>query len=257
MAFIVVGLAAILTSALTLFSGFGLGTLLMPAFALFFTVDMAVVLTAIVHFLNNLFKLALVGRHADARVVMRFGIPALVASFAGAVTLMSLTHVPAIGTYDLGGKSFEIDPVNLVIALLMAAFALFEVLPAFQNLTFKREHLVLGGVLSGFFGGLSGHQGALRSAFLAKAGLSRDAFIGTNVVIACLVDVTRLAVYAGHFREAGVGDNLPLLVTATACAFFGAFLGTRFMHKVTMKGVQVLVTALLLVIAVLLGAGMI
>lgn len=257
MAFVIVGLAAIVTSALTLFSGFGLGTLLMPAFALFFTVDMAVVLTAIVHFLNNLFKLTLVGRHADWRVVVRFGLPALAASLAGALVLMRLTSVPAIGAYELWGKTFEVDPINLVIALLMVAFALFEVMPAFQNLTFKREHLAIGGVLSGFFGGLSGHQGALRSAFLVKAGLSRDAFIGTNVVIACLVDITRLAVYAGHFRQAGVGDNIPLLATATACAFLGAFLGARFMHKVTMKGVQLLVTALLIVIAVLLGAGMI
>lgn len=257
MAFVIVGLAAIVTSALTLFSGFGLGTLLMPAFALFFTVDMAVVLTAIVHFLNNLFKLTLVGRHADWRVVVRFGLPALAASLVGALVLMRLTSVSAIGAYELLGKTFEVDPINLVIALLIVAFALFEVMPAFQNLTFKREHLAIGGVLSGFFGGLSGHQGALRSAFLVKAGLSRDAFIGTNVVIACLVDVTRLAVYAGHFRRAGVGENLPLLATATVCAFLGAFIGTRLMHKVTMKGVQWLVTALLILIAALLGGGII
>jgi hypothetical protein len=36
MAYLIVRLVAVLVAALTLFSGFGLGTLLMPAFALFF-----------------------------------------------------------------------------------------------------------------------------------------------------------------------------------------------------------------------------
>ncbi len=54
-------LVALLASGLTLFSGFGLGTLLLPAFALFFPVEIAVAATAIVHLINNLFKLLLVG----------------------------------------------------------------------------------------------------------------------------------------------------------------------------------------------------
>jgi hypothetical protein len=55
---------------LTLFSGFGLGTLLLPVFALFLPVEIAVAATAVVHLANNLFKLALVGRHADRSVVV-------------------------------------------------------------------------------------------------------------------------------------------------------------------------------------------
>jgi hypothetical protein len=66
--YLVVCSVALLASGLTFFSGFGLGTLLLPAFALFFPVEQAVALTAVVHFLNGLFKLGLVGRHADCRV---------------------------------------------------------------------------------------------------------------------------------------------------------------------------------------------
>jgi uncharacterized membrane protein YfcA len=40
--YLVVCFVALLVSALTLFSGFGLGTVLMPAFALFFPVPVAV-----------------------------------------------------------------------------------------------------------------------------------------------------------------------------------------------------------------------
>lgn len=43
---------------------------------------------------------------------------------------------------------------------------------------------------SGFFGGLSGNQGTFRSAFLIKAGLSKEALIGTAIVVSAFVDVT-------------------------------------------------------------------
>jgi uncharacterized membrane protein YfcA len=78
MSYLIICLAALISSGLTLFSGFGLGTLLMPVFAVFFPVEIAIALTAIVHFLNNLFKLALLGKHADKTVVLKFGIPAFV-----------------------------------------------------------------------------------------------------------------------------------------------------------------------------------
>ena len=83
MTYLVVCSVAFVASGLTLFSGFGLGTLLLPAFALCFPVEQAVALTAVVHFLNNLFKLALVGRHADRRAVLWFGVPAIGAALVG------------------------------------------------------------------------------------------------------------------------------------------------------------------------------
>lgn len=55
---------AYVASGLTFFSGFGLGTLLSPALASFFPVELAVALTGVVHCLNGLFKLALIGQRA-------------------------------------------------------------------------------------------------------------------------------------------------------------------------------------------------
>ena len=72
-----------MVSGLTLYSGFGLGTLLMPVFAIFFPVHVAVAATAVVHGANNIFKVLVVGRHADRELVLRFGIPAIVAAFDG------------------------------------------------------------------------------------------------------------------------------------------------------------------------------
>lgn len=248
-AFLTVGAAAFLASALTLFSGFGLGTLLLPAFALFFPVPEAVTLTALVHLANNLFKLALLGRHADRAVVLRFGLPSVAGAFLGAWTLLSLSGIAPLAHWSWGGRQFAVLPVNLAVSILMLGFALAELAPP---PSMPPRWLPAGGLLSGFFGGLSGHQGALRSAFLLRAGLGKEAFLGTGVVIACLVDLARLPVYLSAGRW---GASPSLLAWACLCAFAGSWLAARSLPKVTMRGVRLSAAALLLAIALALGSG--
>jgi hypothetical protein len=50
-----------------------------------------------------------------------------------------------------------------LVGLLLAIFALLEFVPAFRKVTFAPRYLPAGGFASGFFGGLAGMQGALRS----------------------------------------------------------------------------------------------
>lgn len=257
MEFIIISISAIIASGLTFFSGFGLGTLLMPVFAIFFPVEIAVALTAVVHFLNNLFKLLLVGKHADKTAVLRFGIPAIFASFLGAWILLWLSELRPLFSYQLFFRDLHITPVKLIIAVLLVIFALFELIPRFEKLSFEKRYLPIGGILSGFFGGLSGHQGALRSAFLIRCGLSKESFIATGVVIACLVDVSRISVYSTHFLLAGASDKGLLLVVAVVSAFLGAFIGSRLLKKVTMRLIQIIVSIMLFGIALGLGSGII
>jgi uncharacterized protein len=257
MEFIVIPVVALLASLLTFFSGFGLGTILLPAFALFFPIDMAVVLTAIVHLLNNIFKLGLVGKYTDKGVVLRFGLIAVPASLLGAWLLSRLASQEPLAVYDLFSHRLEVDPLKLTIAFLMVLFALWEVVPALRAIAFGQKYLPAGGALSGFFGGLSGHQGALRSAFLARTGLSTAGFIATAVVIAILVDIPRLWVYFTSFPLVGVGRNVPLLAAAAVAAFLGAFLGSLWIKKVTMRVVRVLVAVMLFGVALALGSGLI
>jgi hypothetical protein len=254
---IILCLAAFATSLLTFFSGFGLGTILTPVFALFFPVEIAIALTGVVHFLNNIFKLVLIGKKADRQVVLRFGIPAFLAALAGAYLLVHITDLPALHTYSIGDRSFTVTPVKLVVALLLIFFALMEVIPFLKNLQFGREKLVLGGMLSGFFGGLSGNQGALRSAFLIKSGLSKEAFIATGIVIACIIDISRLGVYTTRFLVVGLQDNLSLVASATLSAFLGAYLGSKLLKKVTLTVVQTIVTIMLVVLSILLALGIV
>lgn len=255
MEYLVICATALLASALTFFSGFGLGTVLLPAFALFFPIEQAVALTAVVHFLNGVFKLALVGRHADWNVVPRFGGPAVLASFAGAWVLLWLAGIAPVFSYSAFGRVIAVSPVQMVVGLVLLAFAAMEVVPQLRKLSFGAALMPLGGLLSGFFGGLSGMQGALRSAFLSRAGLSKEAFIGSGVVIATLIDVTRLGVYATSLRSAGPSLDYGLLAAATLAAFAGAVLGNRYLQRMSMPGIQRLVAAMLVAVALGLMAG--
>ncbi len=242
-------------SLLTFFAGFGLGTLLLPAFAVFFPVPVAVALTAVVHFLNGLFKLVLVGRHASWRVVLRFGLPAIVAALAGAYLLRQLTGLPSLATYQLGGKAFAIEPVKLVIGALMIAFAFVERSRKLKDASVSPKYQPVGGLVSGFFGGLSGHQGAFRSVFLLRAGLSKEGFIGTGVAIAALIDVSRLAVYLSSDTFTHVEANLPLVASATGAAFVGAYIGNRMLEKLTLGFLQLAVTIMFVAVGVALSLG--
>lgn len=255
MTYFVICLVAFIASGLTFFSGFGLGTLLLPAFAAFFPVDQAVALTAVVHFLNGLFKLILVGRQADRATVLRFGLPAIAAALAGAWVLMQLSGAAPLHSYQAFDRTLHITAVKLVVGLLLLAFALIEVLPRLRHLSFAPQYMILGGLLSGFFGGLSGMQGALRSAFLVRAGLSKDAFVATGVVIGCLIDLSRLGMYASALASVGGELDNRLLAAAVTAAFAGAALGNRYLKKLTMTGVQRIVAAMLLLVALGLISG--
>lgn len=257
MEFLVVCLVALAVSGLTLFSGFGLGTLLMPAFALFFPLEVAIAATAVVHLANNIFKVILMGRKADWGVVLRFSLPGAMAALGGAWLLTALSGMEPLVTYSIGDLVRQITPVKILVGLLVIGFAFLEVLPRFASLAFERKWLPLGGALSGFFGGLSGHQGALRSAFLLRCGLEKEAFVGTGVVSAVVVDCVRLVVYGVTLSWTGLGFSAGgigwLVVAASGAAFVGAFLGTRLLKKITIQTVQRIIAVMLFV----LGAGMI
>jgi uncharacterized protein len=252
----IITLVSMLGSLLTFFSGFGLGTILTPVLVVFFPIDIAIALTGIVHLLNNFFKIGLVGKYIDWEIGFRFGILSILGAFLGALLLNSFSNQPPIYTYTLHGKQFFITAIKLVISILMILFALFETIPKLKNIQFERNALYGGGLISGFFGGLSGNQGALRSMFLIRSGLSKEGFVATGILVACAVDLTRLSVYFSRLSSIPLKDNINILVAATTAAFIGAYLGSKLLKKVTLGFVQITVTVLIVILALGLGSGL-
>ncbi|MGF1621633.1 MAG: hypothetical protein ACFCUR_13590 [Rhodomicrobiaceae bacterium] len=72
-------------------------------------VEVAVGATALAHLPNNLFKLALVGRQANARVLLCFAVPAALAAIPGASPLVRLSDLPTITTWAVFGNEYRIE----------------------------------------------------------------------------------------------------------------------------------------------------
>jgi uncharacterized protein len=254
--YISVGLVALVGSLLSFVSGFGLGTLLLPVFMLFFPPQVAVACTALVHMLNNLFKLVLVGKHAHKGLCISFGALSLVGALAGAYVLTLIPTSSQLYHYSIGSSTFQVSAINGLLGALIILFTLFELQPTFRQKSFSTTVLHAGGLISGFFGGLSGHQGALRSAFLMKAGLSKEAFLGTRTVLACIVDMSRLGVYAAYFSGSFATElQWPLILFATFSAALGAYTGNKWMKKTEWPRINRMITISLLVFGAALGLG--
>lgn len=262
MAYVVVSIVALVASGLTLFSGFGLGTVLLPAFLLFFPVPIAVAATAVVHLASNLSKVGLIGRHTDLGVLILFAVPAAVCAVLGALLLATIASWQALTTWHWHGHEYTITATKVVVAGVMLGFGVSELMPGFGKFQVSRKLLPVGGALAGFFGGLSGHQGGLRTAFLVRSGLEKTAFIATAAAAAAVVDLCRLAVYgltffAKDFRTLYASGEWTLIIAGCAAAFVGAFIGTRMMKKVTFGAVRVLLAIFLIGTALALGSGLI
>ena len=255
-----IGTVAFIASLLTFFSGFGLGTLLSPVLALFFPLQLAIAATAIVHFLNNLFKLALMYKHISWEVFFKFSIPAGIAAIGGAYLLIYLGKLPELIQYQLFEMEMIVTPIKLVVGVIFIAFSFSELSKKLKNLSMPKKYLGLGGLISGFFGGLSGNQGAFRSAFLMKSGLNKKQFVATGVISACVVDFVRISVYFLLMQQISYefSDEAKLAIAlATLFAFGGAIVGRFYLEKITMRGIQISVSILMLIVGIGLVVGLI
>lgn len=250
-AYIIIAIISLLASLLTFFAGFGLGTILLPVIAIFFPLPIAVAITAIVHLLNNLFKLVILYKFIDLKTVLQFGLLSIFGAVLGAYTLNHLPNIPIHFVF------FNTTIQKMVFGSILIFFAFFEIIPKFKNFKFDKQFLSIGGLLSGYMGGLSGHQGALRSAFLINLKLSKEAYIATGTAIACLVDFTRIPFYFSNSYFSIIQSEYKLIIVATLSAFAGAYFGNFLFKKITIDWVQYIVFGLLLVFGFLLFFGII
>lgn len=255
MEYIIISITVLFGAGLTFFSGFGLGTLMLPVFSLFFPLPIAIGATAIVHLANNIFKFGLVYKHIHYTTLLRFGIPAFIFALVGSFLLKFIGDIEIVHRYEMNGHWFEMTSLKIIIGSLMIFFAWFDLDPRFANLQVKKEWIPLGGALSGFFGGVSGHQGAFRSAFLTKAGLTKEQFIGTSNAIALIIDLSRIIVYIETINFAALSDEKGILGAGILFAFIGTYFGKELVKKTTLRGIQKVVGVLLFLLGTLFILG--
>jgi uncharacterized protein len=202
---VLIACAALAAGAVAAVTGFGIGSLLTPVFALFADAQIAVAAVAIPHVIGTAVRFAMLEHRIDRRVLWGFGVTSALGGLAGA--LMQ----PSLG--------------NRWLAVLFGALLLFvaaaEATGLARRLRFAGAAAWAAGALSGLLGGLVGNQGGIRSAALLGFDMRKEAFVATATAIALFVDGARLPVYL-----VTAGDELAALWRPIALAGIGVVVGT-------------------------------
>ncbi|MFM7595203.1 MAG: TSUP family transporter [Flavobacteriales bacterium] len=235
--FWIIPLVAFLASILTFFSGFGLGTLLLAAMVWYYPPELAIALTGFVHLINSALKSAL-NRSINWKIVLIFGIPSFLAAIIGSILLSMLSN-NSMMLYDLSETDITrpVSLLALLIGFFMISFSILELSLKGKSLSLP---LWLGGAISGFMGGLSGHQGALRSVFLLNRVGEASAFVSTAAFIGLMTDLSRNSMYLVRLNWDTV--DLTQLVFTVIAAAAGVVIGTRLLKKISFGFIQTLVS---------------
>lgn len=248
---LVIGISFI-ASILTFFSGFGLGTLMTPVFFILFRdLPLAIGATAIVHITNNIFKFGLMRKSINWTVGWKFALTAFLGSIGGAFILGSISNVEL---YAIDNFNIEIKALNLILGITLIFFTILELVES----KILKEHPpgpVVGGAITGIMAGLTGHQGALRSAFLLKYGFTKDTFIATGIFIALVTDAGRIPVYLSKLSSTDLSDYVLEISLAIVAAVLGAIIGKQLLKKITLGWLNKTVSVMIIIFSITLIFG--
>lgn len=207
-------LVCVVAAALTVPAGFGLATMMTPVFLVWFDPHQAIAGVAIVHGAHNLIKSRMLREYIDRDALKRFGWALLIGALIGALLQ---SFIPS-------------DPLLLLVGVALIVLPLLKVSESWSSIRLPEAEDRLGGFGSGFLGGLTGHQGALRAMFLKERLPDKSAYAATAAVLALVVDLTRIPIYL--VNDASVlSTNTWLMVGFVLSALVGAQLGKRWLER--------------------------
>ena len=207
-------LVCVVAAALTVPAGFGLATMMTPVFLVWFDPHQAIAGVAIVHGAHNLIKSRMLREYIDRDALKRFGWALLIGALVGALLQ---SFIPS-------------DPLLLLVGVALIVLPLLKISESWSSIRLPEAEDRLGGFGSGFLGGLTGHQGALRAMFLKERLPDKSAYAATAAVLALVVDLTRIPIYL--VNDASVlSTNTWLMVGFVLSALVGAQLGKRWLER--------------------------
>jgi len=229
----VVAIVGFFSGAIASVAGFGIGSLLTPLFALQFGTGLAVAAVSIAHFFGTGARFILLRKHLNKKVFISFGLTSAAGGLLGALLHNVL--------YDAA--------FTLIFGILLL-FAGFSGLFGFsKKMRLSGPWAWLAGGLSGFFGGLVGNQGGIRSAALLNFELAPEEYIATATGVALLVDVARVPVYV-FTQGAQLLQIAPILGIATLGVLIGTFIGGWLLKKIPERIFTPIVSLALIAIGV-------
>lgn len=206
---------AIVAGAIAAISGFGIGSLLTPVLAVRYGTRLAVAIVSVPHLVGTTVRFVGLRKQVDRRVFLHFGILSAVGGLAGAL-LNTHAGNPALA---------------MVFGSLLVFAALSGLTGLVDRMKFGRAAAWVAGSMSGFFGGLVGNQGGIRSAALLGFDIRKEALVATATAIALIVDGARMPVYLA-VESRRIFAAWPVLLTTIAGVLLGTFWGVRLLRRI-------------------------
>ncbi len=247
-----IAITAFLASLSTFFSGFGLGTILLPVFSLFFSPEIALAITALVHLINGLFKVTLTFKNTNWTVFIKFGSFALLGSLFGAYLIYAIGDMGLVYSVSFDLSTNHVDFTEFSLGVVMLIFAILEFTSYLENRKIGTSWIPFGGFVSGFFGGFSGHQGAIRSAFLSNTALTKFEFVATSALLGVIIDLTRISTYS---QQLDSEIPIELVATGATAAILGSILGNQLLKKTEMRFIKWVIGCFLFAVGTLMLMG--
>lgn len=204
----------LVAAALTVPAGFGLATMLTPVVLVWLPPHEAIAVVAIIHGAHNAWKLKLLQSSVDYGAVRRYGWALVVGAVIGALLH---SYIPS-------------EPLLLVVGLALVILPILSVTERWTNFRLPESEDRVGGFGSGFFGGLTGHQGALRAMFLQKRLPDKLSYAATASILALAVDLTRIPIYL-VFEGRAILDEYMIIIALVLSAIAGVNLGKVWLTK--------------------------
>ncbi len=231
MEIIYIALLTFVAAAIGTITGFGTSTLMIPVLVIFFPPVEAIFLVSIIHWFGNIWKVALFRSGFNWRLLILFGGVGIATSYIGAYVSLGANEALLLQ----------------VLGIFLAAYALFLVFQSRFKLPAGNMTAISGGALSGFFAGMFGIGGAVRSAFLAAFDLPKAVYIATAGAIGLIVDSTRIITYftGGATLPQELSYGLLLFIPVS---FIGAQVAKKIVGKIPQNQFRVVVAIFLFMI---------
>ena len=215
----------LIASAVGTMTGFGTSTIMVPLLSLFLPLPLVLLFVGVLHWFGDIWKMLFFKKGFNWKLIILFGIPGIITSFLAAslpITLPELLLQRSLGSF----------------LVFYVAFLFFA-----PNWKIKASNsgALLGGTLSGFFAGIFGVGGAIRSTFLTAFDLPKSVFLFTSGVIGLLIDSSRLSQYL----LSNIKLNSSLTKTLILCipvSFLGAFIAKQLVDKIPQKSFRLFIT---------------
>jgi uncharacterized membrane protein YfcA len=199
-----------------------------------------------------------------AHAVAVLAIPHALATTIRWLRLRSDVHVPTFKQFGIasaiGGlagaalQSRLASPtLTIVLAALLVLAGSTELARRPVPLPQTRFWRLLGGILSGLFGGLVGNQGGIRAATLLGFRLEPRQLVATATAAALLVDAARVPIYLLSAGPA-IAGAMRLWIVASVGVTVGTFLGVPLLSRIPESTYRRLVGGLLLLLGISLVA---